>query len=291
MHGINRSIKTQDSCGTRPQEKDGVPNVPQKLLPVSSKPSLHSIVPALDRASGWIERLVWKDGITLRFEANHQHWWEGVGELQDTQGSDECREQSDLRNSGGNDEGENPVYWHKGNPDPLAPFRLEEGELEEISADVVVNHFNANVAIKARRNDTGDQLEDIADCLPIVGVDTLVRWVVDVLALKSVANSAINKISEVDEELAAKQAFPEIKSNTLISNNQYLRWQCTHGRRISANRLGKSVAPPKEKTACIKPLILSRKLNPGGEPPVVEIGAAFSMPFGRRAGYEASTAV
>src|ERR1700728_3143461 len=65
----------------------------------------------------------------------------------------------------------------------------------------------------------------------------------------------------------------------------------THGRRISANRLGKRVAPPKENTACIKPLTLSRKLSPGGEPPEVVMGGGSLIPLGRSLGNEARTAV
>ena len=204
VHGIDRSIKAKDGGGARSQEENSVPDIPQELLFVSSNPSLESRVPVLDNASGWIERLVGKDGITLRFEANHQHRWEGIGELQDTQGSDECREQRDLRNGRGNDEGQNPVYWHKSNPYPLAPLRLEEWKLEQVSAEVVVENLDTNIAVETCRNNPGDQFKDVSDGLPIVGIDALIRWIVDVLALKSVADGAINEIGEVDKDLAAK---------------------------------------------------------------------------------------
>jgi hypothetical protein len=141
------------------------------------------MVLALDNSSGRIESLVGEHGITLSFEANHQNGWEGVGKLQDTQGSDECGEQGDLRDGGGDDKGEDPVNWHKENPYPLAPLRLETWEFEKVGADVIVDDLYANVAVKTSRNDAGDQLENISHSLPVVGVDTLVRRVVHILTL------------------------------------------------------------------------------------------------------------
>ena len=202
VHRVNCGIKAHDGRDTGAQKEDSVPEVPEKLLLVSSNPSLNAVVLALDNSSGWVKCLVWKNGITLGFEADHQDWWEGVRELQDTQGSDECREQGDLRNSGGDDEGENPIDWHKGNPYPLAPLRLEAREFEEVSANVVVDDFNANIAVKTCGNDAGNQFEDVSDGLPVVRVDALVRRIINVLALQSVANGAIDEISEVDEDFA-----------------------------------------------------------------------------------------
>jgi len=98
VHGVNCGINAHDGRDTGAQKEDSVPEVPEKLLLVSSNPSLNAVVLALDSSSGWFKCLVWKNGITLGFEADHQDWWEGVRELQDTQGSDEGREQGDLRN-------------------------------------------------------------------------------------------------------------------------------------------------------------------------------------------------
>lgn len=119
----------------------------------------------------------------------------------------------------------------------------------------------------------------------------MVRWVIHILPLQSVADGTIDEISEVDKDLATQQAFPEIEPDEQFSICHDEKWRYTYGRRISANKLGKSVAPPKEKTACIKPLMLSRKLSPGGVPAVVEIGGGLSMPFGKREGNDEKEAV
>lgn len=202
VHRVNCGIKAQDGRDTGAQKEDSVPEVPEKLLLVSSNPSLNAVVLALDSSSGGVKCFVWKNRVTLGFEADHQDWWEGVRELQDTQGSDECRKQGDLRNSGGDDEGENPIDWHKGNPYPLAPLRLEAWEFEEVGSNVVVDDFNTNVAVKTCGNDAGNQFENISDGLPVVRVDALVRRIINVLALQSVADGTIDEISEVDENLA-----------------------------------------------------------------------------------------
>jgi hypothetical protein len=202
VHRVNCGIKAHDGRDTGAQKEDSVPEVPEKLPLVSSNPSLNAVVLALDSSSGWVKCFIRKNGVTLGFEADHQDWWKGVRELQDTQGRDECREQGDLRNSGSDNEGENPIAWHKGNPYPLASLRLETREFEEVGSNVVVNDFNAYVAVKTCSNDAGNQFENVPDRLPVVRVDALVRRIINVLALQSVADGAIDEISEIDEDFA-----------------------------------------------------------------------------------------
>lgn len=195
MHTVDCRIEAQNSCDARPEEEDSVEEIPRELLFVTSNPSLDTVVLARNVAGGRVKRLVWKNSITLYLETNHQNWRERVRELHDTRCSHKGGEKRDLWNSSTNDEGKDPVDRHEGDPNPLSGLRLENGKLEQVSANIVVDDLDADVTVETSGDNSSNQLKNVANSLPAIGIDSLVGRVVDVLPLQPVADSTVYKVS------------------------------------------------------------------------------------------------
>lgn len=172
----------------------------------------------MNRAGGGIECLLWQDRITLSFEANHEEWRESVGELQDACGANEDDPTGDLWNGNGDNKCQDPVEWHEADKDPFALLALEDGELEDVTTDVVVKHLDTNVAVQHSRDHAGDEAQNVAKCLPAVWADTLVRRVEHVLALYGVAEATVHHVADVDQDLGADHTLPEVHRTAHLSH-------------------------------------------------------------------------
>lgn len=84
----------------------------------------------------------------------------------------EGRQAEEVGDRGREDEGETPEDGNNDGPDVFALLGGERWKFEEFDENVVVDDFNADVAVQSGSNDTGDDAEYVADCLPGVGRDT-----------------------------------------------------------------------------------------------------------------------
>lgn len=108
---------------------------------------------------------------------------ERVRELQDTQRRDEGGKAEEVRDRGRDDESDGPVDGDDDRPEHLAFLAVHGRGGEPFHEDVVVEDFDADVAVEAGGDQGGDDGEDVARGLPVVGGDALVGWVDGVLAL------------------------------------------------------------------------------------------------------------
>jgi hypothetical protein len=102
-----------------------------------------------------------------------KEWWEGVRELQNHGSTNEGTEITDLGHSSGDDESKDPVRWYKYKPDPLASAAFKSWESQELTADIGVENLDTNVTVEHSGDESGEQIEGIANSLPGVVADAL----------------------------------------------------------------------------------------------------------------------
>jgi hypothetical protein len=140
----------------------------------ASDPSLQAAVMESDDASGRIEAFALLQRVLLNAVSQGEQRREGVCELHETDcGCDTCKSE-EIRDRGSEDEGNSPVEGNEACPEDLAAFGNESWSTEPFHQDVVVDDFDANVAVETGGDQSGDHCEDVSESLPAVGRDTLV---------------------------------------------------------------------------------------------------------------------
>ena len=113
--------------------------------------------------------------------AERQKRGEAVAELNDTECCNDADKSEEIWNAGSDNESYTPVNWYNDGPKNFTRFRVERRSSEKIHQDVVVEDFDADVAVQAcSDNAGGDHREDITGSLPAVGRNALVRKLVRV---------------------------------------------------------------------------------------------------------------
>ena len=135
---------------------------------------------------------------------------EGVRELQDTDSADKTRDRRELRDSGTHDPGDSPVYRDKTNPEQFSARSSERRCVKHLLEDFDVCDLNTDIAVQSSGDETGDHVHDIGSGLPGVWRKTLHDGVVGVLALVGVDEETEEHVADVDEDICAEEAFPEI---------------------------------------------------------------------------------
>jgi hypothetical protein len=182
-HATDTGVNPQDRRHRCTEPKNQIPRIPEQILFEAPHPALETLILPLHHPGQRIEFLIRQHRVTLGLEAEHQERWERIGELEDARRANESREDGDLRDGDGDDEGEEPVDGDEKDPEEFALSGFEDGPAEEFAADVVVEHFDADVAVEAGGDQARDEFERVGGRLPAVGVDALVGGVEGVLAL------------------------------------------------------------------------------------------------------------
>ena len=76
--------------------------------------------------------------------------------------------------------------------------------------DFDVGDFYADVAVETGGDETGDDVHDVGCCLPVIGRETLHHGIEGILALVGIHEDAEEEVHDVDENVGAEDAFPEI---------------------------------------------------------------------------------
>jgi hypothetical protein len=84
------------------------------------------------------------------------------------------------------------------------------GRTEKLHEDVVVDDFDADVSVKGSGDQATDDRQNVTSSLVIVWVDGLDGSVVGVLALVGVLEKTKEHVDQIDEDIGAKHALPEI---------------------------------------------------------------------------------
>lgn len=157
-----------------------------------------------------VEGLFRKHGILLDLEAKLEKCWEGICEGQDTEGANKTGDIRELRNGGRDDEGQSPVGGDHDNPKDLAHPDSKRRSVKELLEDVGVDDLDADVAVQGSSNKTRDDVTDIGGGLIVVWRETLHNRVIRILTLIAVDKDAEEHVNNVDKDLGADQAFPEV---------------------------------------------------------------------------------
>jgi hypothetical protein len=79
-----------------------------------------------------------------------------------------------IRDRSRDDERNDPPDWHNDGIQDLSLFRNQRRSVEYLHQDVVVEYFDANVAVQTRSDQRGDQGNCVACGLPAVNRNTLI---------------------------------------------------------------------------------------------------------------------
>lgn len=203
-HGRDGGIEAQNARDDAAEVVDEVEQIPQQLLLEAAPPAREPGVVVRHRARGRVEHFARQHGVALGLEAEHQERRERVRELQDAAGADEHDPAVDLGHGLGDDPGEDPIQGHQGDPDPFARLGFQDREVQQVAAEVVVQDFDADVAVQHRGDEARDEPDDVARRLPAVRRHPLVADVVHVLALHAVRVDAVHHVAGVDQDVGTE---------------------------------------------------------------------------------------
>jgi len=218
-------------------------------------------------ARGRIEPLPVLDGVALDEIPDRQERREGVGELHDGESRHDGDQPEEVRDGGGDDERRGPVDRHEDGPEVFALLGVEGRRVEDVHQDVVVQHFEADVAEEAGCDGSTEDGERVPGGLQCVARDALVGDLVgisavhrgscqpdlefscdgswkgrtkDVLALEIVHVTTVYKIACIDEELSRPHRLQEIPRSPHLRHELH-KQMCTA---VGVYRLHEAVDTP-----------------------------------------------
>ena len=181
-----------------------------RAIEEAADPAPHAAVVVDGVAGSRVEALAVLHSALVDGVAEREYGRERVRELYGAEGREDGDEAEEVGDCGGHDVGDRPVDGHDGGPEVLALLGGERGRGEEVHEDVVVEYFDADVAIERGGDDAAEHGEHIADALPAIGGDAEVGERVDVLPLVTVAEETVEHVHEVDEGLGGPHGLDEI---------------------------------------------------------------------------------
>ena len=104
--------------------------------------------------------------------------------------------------------------YTESDPDDLAHSLVEGWGAEDVATNGSVDDLDTDVAVEQRSDQSGDEVDGVAECLPCVGRvrNTLISRVEGVLSLGRVDNHAHSDVDAVNEDLGANETLPEVPS-------------------------------------------------------------------------------
>ncbi len=112
-----------------------------------SRPPLEAVIHIVIRAGGRVKLLLGEHGVLLDLKPEGQDSREGIGELQDAEGTHETGDVGKLGDGGADDKGDCPVDGDQGYPQPFTGCGSEGRGVEELLEDFDVGNFDADVSI------------------------------------------------------------------------------------------------------------------------------------------------
>lgn len=186
-HTLDRRISTKTrrcQCAAKVENVEHI-HIPRATKEAADETADTAVV-ANNLASGGIKALALRrsNGVPLREVPERQKRREAVAELDDTEGGDDGDEAEEVWDTGGDDEGNGPVDGYDDAPQDVAGPRGERGRAEEIHEDVVVEDFDADVAVQTGCDDAREHGENVTYGLPAVGGNALVCELVRVSGVR-----------------------------------------------------------------------------------------------------------
>lgn len=147
---LNARITPQSRRDQCSQHKHQVERIQMPLLHIAPNPPLRPTIKPRRLSSHRIKPFTFLHRVLLDVEAEHEHWREGVRELQDAERGDKAGEGAEIGDRGSNDEGDAPVDGNHADPDEFSGFGGEAWEAEELLKDILIYDLG-NVSLPFRR--------------------------------------------------------------------------------------------------------------------------------------------
>jgi len=148
--------------------------------------------------------------MSLDIETESKKWRERVRQVQEHRCGDDADEAEVVGNCGCNDKRNGPPDWDNGCVNYLAACGGKGWCAEDVYQDVVVEDFDADVAIETCGNESSDQRNHVARSLPAVDANAHVAGIKAVLALEVIYKASVHEVHGVDEELCSPHSFDEV---------------------------------------------------------------------------------
>ena len=204
----NTRINAQHRGRRRTQCEENIESIEMPVAHKASRPPLLATIFSHKCSSNSIKGFRGEDCTSLDLEAEHEDWWEGVGELQDTHCADKTGDVAELGNGGAEDERHRPIDRHQAYPQPFALFGGKGWSIQQLLQDL-----DPDVAVQASSDEAREQEDDIRRRLPVIWTQALHSGVKGILALKTVGYHAEGDIAGV--EVVCAQISPFQKSVAL----------------------------------------------------------------------------
>ena len=173
---LARRIGAETRDGERAHGVEDQDNIePPALGEEAALPSRKPRVVLDHVAGGGIEAFTGAERVLLDEEANTECTGEGVGKLHEADGSGQAGKSEEVGDGAGEDKGDGPVEGNDDCPQQLAGLGGQRRCLEKFHQDIVVDDFDANVAVKGGSNDSAKDAKHVADGLPAIRRKALVR--------------------------------------------------------------------------------------------------------------------
>jgi hypothetical protein len=117
---LNRSPDSHAAASETKQDVEGERSTPLPALLETTSPALYASIKTSGHTSVGVEALARKSSSHLNLVTQHEHAREAVGEVDHEDSTDETDNTADVRNGGGDNKCENPVYRTEAVPRNLA---------------------------------------------------------------------------------------------------------------------------------------------------------------------------
>ncbi len=142
----------------------------------STHPALHCRPVSFHLACNRIEAFafIFSVRVLLHIVPHRKERRECIGQIQQCRGRYDADEAKIIRNCCRDDKGNGPPDWHDDGVEDFAAAGDERRCTEDVHEDVVIEYFNADVAIQSTSDEGRDERDHVAGCLPAVDRDALV---------------------------------------------------------------------------------------------------------------------
>lgn len=145
---LNSSPSTHTRASHTSQEVKRAEGVKSPALHVATDPALHAAVVYGGNARHGVESFTGELGAMFDGPTNKDDAGKRVGEVQGEETANEADDTVEVRDGGGDEEGDDPVHRAEGVPHPAAFLGRDVGHVEDLLEDFDVDCFHADVEVE-----------------------------------------------------------------------------------------------------------------------------------------------
>ncbi|KAH3668452.1 hypothetical protein OGAPHI_002206 [Ogataea philodendri] len=153
---------------------------------------------------------VWLCSVQPDQQTQNEQEWKGVGELEDTESTNDGHQLGDTWDSSTDDESDSPVDDNENTPEDGSLLGCDLREAEVRDQETLVSDLKTNVGVQNSSKHTGNKVDNVSGSLQSTGGNTHVSGNVRPLSKVRVDEETENQVNDHDESLSTKHSLPEV---------------------------------------------------------------------------------